>query len=254
MPSFTRSAALLTTVLSCIPSLTSAQDPPFNSTAYEQCQGTFEDYKTDRPVNSTGRVTFRFDPILGLSAEDYYISLTLEDTCRESNQYTTYDREVTHSIQTWLSVPEDAKGNLCLYHFRAQNASASGTGMDGCEGVLSQKCHDALLNANVDLSLVTEQDGGCPLFDVTDSLKEECGSIFTTEYVQEPEVTSNCKSPKRQYLECMLYANTCSLRSCSQDAQHLRRGMHSQQAGEHVYARRYAYIFDVAKERDRGFH
>jgi hypothetical protein len=218
MNSFTRSAALLTTLLSCIPSLTSAQDAPFNSTAYEQCQGTFEDYKTDRPVNSTGRVTFRFDPILGLSAEDYYISLTLEDTRRKSNQYTTYDREVTHSIQTWLSVPENAKGNLCLYHFRPQNASASGTGMDGCEGVLSQKCHNALLNANVDLSSVTEQDGGCPLFDVTDSLKEECGSIFTTEYTQGPEVTSNCKSPKRQCLECMLYTNTCSLRSCSQDA------------------------------------
>jgi hypothetical protein len=208
MTSFIRSAALLATLLSFIPSPTYAQDAPFNSTAYEQCQGTFEDYKTDRPVNSTGRVAFRFDPILGLSAEDYYISLTLEDTRQKRDQYSTHDREVIHSIQTWLSVPENAKGNLCLYHFRAQNASASGTGMDGCEGVLSQKCHDALLNATVDLSSVTEQDRSCPRFDVTDSLKEECGSIFTTEYVQEPEVLSNCKSPKHHNLECVLSTQT----------------------------------------------
>jgi len=172
--------ALLTAVLSCLFSLTMAQNDTFNLTAYKTCpyDGVGADlYNATGSVNSTGRVGFRFDPVAGWGLEEYSLSVTFDEKRTPNTKYGTYKPEVIHYTHSWLSVPQYSKGNACVYQLRAQNASASGTGMNGCEGVLSQKCYDSLLNSAFDFPSPKAQKQRCPAFNITEAIMEACGNM-----------------------------------------------------------------------------
>jgi hypothetical protein len=202
-----RTAALLTAVLSYLPSLTTAQNNVFNETAYLTCPYASMDlYNTTGSVNSTGRVGFRFGDQGGkLTADEYYLSVTFDERRTPNTKYGTYKPEVTHYTHSWLSVPRYLRGNACVYHLQPQNASASGTGMNGCEGVLSQKCYDAILNKKINLPSANDEKQRCSAFYVTKEMEEECGNMFDFDSSQGPWASANGKCPKSRHIKSILY-------------------------------------------------
>ena len=210
--------ALLTAVLSCLFSLTMAQNDTFNLTAYKTCpyDGVGADlYNATGSVNSTGRVGFRFDPVAGWGLEEYSLSVTFDEKRTPNTKYGTYKPEVIHYTHSWLSVPQYSKGNACVYQLRAQNASASGTGMNGCEGVLSQKCYDSLLNSTFDFPSPKAQKQRCPAFNITEAIMEACSNMTDDSASRGPFVIPNGKFPEYRRPEFMFCLNTCLSCSCS---------------------------------------
>jgi hypothetical protein len=91
-------------------------------------------------VNTTGQVAFTWDT---LRSEEWYFSLTLNDTRSPTRN------GQKESLQSYLSFPNsttEARG--VVFQFSGINASATGTGMNGCEGVLSTECFDKLNNVS----------------------------------------------------------------------------------------------------------
>jgi hypothetical protein len=161
-------SALLVTALSSLPFLATAQNAPVNATA---CSYNIGSYDSDASVNSTGKIKFKFDN----DDTKYYLSVTLNDTRRQSTELVTIVPEVLHDVQGWLSFPNDTSGYACVYKLSALNASSPDGGRNGCDGVLSTECVNELSK----LTLPAGSDGSmrCPPFPTSDSIKDVCHGI-----------------------------------------------------------------------------
>ena len=86
---------------------------------------------TTPTYNSSGQTGFQMT-----SEEDWYISLAVNDRGGISySSTTTY----------YISHPELTSVTMgCFYRFKGINTTATGTGDNGCEGVLSAECMDVL--------------------------------------------------------------------------------------------------------------
>lgn len=114
-----------TSILTC-----SAQNQT-NKTDISQC-GSFNTLSPDAPVNSTGSMSFSWSERI----QDWHFTTTFNDT---------RDPVLLEGIQnfgTWITVPQDTDTSICIYMLRPINAT--GTGDNGCDGILSQQCVDWL--------------------------------------------------------------------------------------------------------------
>ena len=148
MPFLRLSAAGLLTALAQIsPSL--AQNSSTNSTT--QCPNAdslnwlSSEYAT---VNSTGQTSFRWTtrtPTVDLEKEGpWYMTVNVNDTGREPSAE-------RFRRQNYISIPNNSGyDGVCVYSFMGINATAAGTGKNGCEGVLSDKCIDYMRKAILD--------------------------------------------------------------------------------------------------------
>jgi hypothetical protein len=151
---------------------TYAQNSTLNRSNYENCDRDPESFAPNAIVNSTGKVGFRFGEANDrISQNEWYLSVTYNDTSRQESipGYLT----APHRLQGWLSGPSDASGLACIYKFSSVNASASGLGMNGCNGILSAACISALGNITM---FHTGEDDECPDFEATDEMKKQCGN------------------------------------------------------------------------------
>jgi hypothetical protein len=160
--------ALLATALSSLPLLATAQNAPVNATACSYNIGSFD---SDASVNSTGKIKFQFDN----DDAKYYLSVTLNDTRRQSTESVTIVPEVLHDVQGWLSFPNDTSGYACVYKLSAVNASSPDGGQNGCDGVLSTECVNEL--SKLTLPAGFNASTRCPTFQPSDSVKEVCHGV-----------------------------------------------------------------------------
>jgi hypothetical protein len=151
--------ALLATALSSLPFLATAQNAPVNATACSYNIGSFD---SDASVNSTGKIKFQFDN----DDTKYYLSVTLNDTRRQSTESVTIVPEVLHDIQGWLSFPNDTSGYACAYKLSSVNASSPDGGRNGCDGVLSTECVDEL--SKLTLPAGSNMSTRCPTLRTSD--------------------------------------------------------------------------------------
>ena len=176
---------LLATVLSSLLALATAQnDSSINRTA---CSGNIGSYDSDASVNSTGKVKFQFDN----HDTDYYLSVTTNDTRRQSTEFVKITPEVAHYMQGWLSYPKHTTGFACFYKLSSVNASSPDGGMNGCEGVLSTECINEL--SKLQLPAGSDSSSRCPPFPSTDSIKELCGGL-TAQLSTSESILAFCRS------------------------------------------------------------
>lgn len=112
------------------------------------------------PFNATGITPFRFDS----QQDDWYSLATIRFNPKFGN---SPDDTVSTAgiLKFFASVPPGQKDRMgCQYLFPALNLSATGPGLNGCEGIVSQECIDRLT------ALIS-----------SDTAKEEC----TTEPIPE---------------------------------------------------------------------
>jgi hypothetical protein len=170
------SIGLLTVLVQFSPSF--AQSNSTNGTS--ECLNTdlidelSSEYAT---VNSTGKTSFRWTtrtPTLRPEDEDpWYLSVTINDTSREPNT-SSVDR------RNYISIPNDVKyDGVCVYQFEGINATATGTGNNGCEGVISDTCLDYMRKAMLRNGVGSAH---CPLppsaLSNKDEREEECGHLI----------------------------------------------------------------------------
>jgi hypothetical protein len=172
-----------------------AQNNTFNRTNYNDCDRDPDSFAPNAIVNSTGKVGFRFGEANDrINNNEWYLSVTYNDTSRQKPipGYLT----APHKLQGWLSGPSDASGLACIYKFSGVNASTSGLGMNGCNGILSAACISAL--GNITVSDIRDDDE-CPDFEATDEMKKQCGnSTIGTVFSNGPLSTSKLQSRYRQ--------------------------------------------------------
>lgn len=96
----------------------------------------------DKYVNATGITPFRFDS----QQDDWYSSLSFSYPYRttEAAAEQASIGGVLSLFKTFLSVPKNTKAELCQWSFDYLNATATGPGLNGCQGLLSQECVDRL--------------------------------------------------------------------------------------------------------------
>lgn len=85
--------------------------------------------------NSTGQISFQFE---AFPTQDWDFSLILRDYRNPRSVYQP------HVFYSYISSPPATLTKGCWYSFGGINASTSGPGANGCEGVLSDECIDLL--------------------------------------------------------------------------------------------------------------
>jgi hypothetical protein len=109
-------------------------------------------------VNSTGQIAFNFGP----SPDDWYLTLTYNDL-RFPDVY-----EGEQGLQNYLSIPDSIEfAGGVVFQLNGINASPTGTGMNGCEGVLSTECIERLGKITSTTGMwgnenITEVRSSCP--------------------------------------------------------------------------------------------
>lgn len=118
---------------------------------------------TTPTYNSSGQTGFQMT-----SEEDWYISLAVND--RRGFSYSSTTAYISHPELTSVTMG-------CFHRFKAINASATGTGENGCEGVLSAECMDALHEISFPpvTSGVSMDDMECEDID-SDRIRDACPS------------------------------------------------------------------------------
>jgi hypothetical protein len=117
--------------------------------------------------NSSGQTSFQ---IASASDENWYMSLAIQDW------RSPVLLEQTQDVKAYISHPESTMVNRgCFYQFNGINASASGTGANGCEGVLSDECMDALRDISFPVVSIRGSKEGlqCERID-SDRLRDAC--------------------------------------------------------------------------------
>ncbi|KAH7406245.1 hypothetical protein DE146DRAFT_630906 [Phaeosphaeria sp. MPI-PUGE-AT-0046c] len=127
-----------------------------------RCRG-FGTLSPDAHVNSTGSLSFRWPQ----QTQDWYLTTTFNDTRSPILLGGIQD------LVTWLSAPEETDNSICIYML--QGINATGTGDNGCEGILSQSCVRWLTD---NIPYNNWNDGSrerCALFPPRDELQANCG-------------------------------------------------------------------------------
>jgi hypothetical protein len=87
-------------------------------------------------VNATGQIAFNLGPS---TDEDWYLTLTYNDL-----RFPDVHRG-EHGLKSYLSIPDSLEfAGGVVFQFKGINASPTGTGTNGCEGVLSTECIDEM--------------------------------------------------------------------------------------------------------------
>ena len=187
---------LLVALLSKIPA-TSAQNSTFNSSSYKGCPGGAESYAPDAAVNSTGKIEFQFggsnEKENGVAISNkWYLSVTFNDTRRQSTDLVHYNPEVEQQFRGWLSVETRSSGQVCAYRLGGVNASTTSSGNNGCDGVLSTACISALRDATQ--SDKVQGAEGCPSITITEEAKKVCAvNTDGSGFLQNIVFTGKCK-------------------------------------------------------------
>lgn len=153
--------------------LTSSAQNGTNEINISQC-GSFNTLSPDAHVNSTGSISFTWED----GDKDWHLTTTFNDT---------RDPVLIEGIQdfgTWVSVPGDTDTSICTYALRPINAT--GTGDNGCEGVLSQQCVSWMTN---NIKYGTRNDGSekkCARSPYHDDVAKNCGDgvVFVSQIGQ----------------------------------------------------------------------
>ncbi len=155
-----------------------AQNITFNRGPYDHCSGGPGQFAPDAVVNSSGKIGFQFGEAQNTESKnnvnDWYLSVTFNDTRRQNNANDESEPEISQWISSWLSVPNEITGSVCIHALPGINVTADGTGHNGCDGVLSSDCLSALKTAANSGGLYNMEY--CPDFPVTDELKKHCGN------------------------------------------------------------------------------
>ncbi|KAH8695797.1 hypothetical protein GQ44DRAFT_733711 [Phaeosphaeriaceae sp. PMI808] len=103
------------------------------TTNNQTCRWSMGNVNFATPVNATRRARFQWDkePNAG---RDWQFSVVVNAS------------DLRGQGQPFISVPEQSKDEVYLYKYPPLNISASGGGLNGCEGVLTQACITALSN------------------------------------------------------------------------------------------------------------
>ncbi len=142
--------------------------------------GGIESYAPDATVNSTGSTEFEFSNFNEYTSHSgvsnkWYLSLTFNDTRYQSTKYVSYNPEVDHMFQGWLSVEAKSSGQVCVYKLGGINATATGTANNGCDGVLSPTCIEFLRNATGSLQVKASEP--CPsISTITKEAQKVCAT------------------------------------------------------------------------------
>jgi hypothetical protein len=142
--------------------LTGSAQNGTNETDISQC-GSFNTLSPDAHVNSSGSISFTWED----GDEAWHLTTTFNDT------RAPVLIEGIQDFGTWVSVPGDTDTSICTYRLRPMNAT--GTGDNGCEGVLSQQCVDWLTN-NIKYDI--RDDGSekkCARSPYHDDVAKNCG-------------------------------------------------------------------------------
>ncbi|RAR01429.1 hypothetical protein DDE82_006533 [Stemphylium lycopersici] len=145
--------------------------------------------------NSTGQVSFQFE---AFPDQDWDFSLIMWDI-RGRGPVPVHHN---HVFESYISAPPRALTRGCWYSFGGINASASGPGANGCEGVLSGDCIDLLSEISYPTGLTGDdgEDIRCERFPDHDRIKDACpDEILTSNLVYEhfdfSDQTCNSSSP-----------------------------------------------------------
>jgi hypothetical protein len=156
-------------MLLSLPTSTAAQEEK-NTTDSRFCRYIGSELSSNGPVNSTGFQSFKWSQ----QEQDWYLTSTINDT-RSPFLVTQM-----HDIQGYISAPANAEASACVYMFRGINVTGSGD--NGCEGVLSQECVNWLTKT---VSYAPDNVGGvsrCARTPPIEDVRKACGDGVVMSY------------------------------------------------------------------------
>lgn len=174
---------VLVAFLALLSSSSAHNDPTLD---FDSCPRTVGSIAPDAPVNSTGIVPFKFSSV---SEEEWYLSVTLTDI----RSPLLVSQQI--NLQGYLSMPNTiTSGKACLYQFSGVNTSVSGSGLNSCEGVLSQECISLIRGTTFPTAplLGDEGDLQCQPIPDSDKIRETCGQSIISPGVLSTGMCLNC--------------------------------------------------------------